>query len=113
MYINSLTISLSENQWITEHGYCLDSTGQDQNGGTKKLSDYSSGDDCLADCKSRLDATACEYHTTGGCLLHTNDVAAGNGDREYTCWIHAGKIKIKYGYQLDFQYEEDLTLSYI
>ena len=69
-----------------ELGWCLDSSGKDQNSGTVDLGPKSSMDQCLHDCKKTAGATGCEY-TTNNCQVHTQDVAFGSGQSAYQCYV--------------------------
>ena len=90
-----------ENGLSETPGWCLDAEGNDQNTGTITLPQHSSQGECLAECRSHVDATACEYYAGGGqCAYHTMDVAVGSGHADYSCWIiKSGTIKMKHDYQ--------------
>ena len=78
-----------------ELGFCVTSSGLDQNSGVKKL-DGSDGDtverqeQCLTSCRSVTGATGCELiwgQIQNGCYAHTHDIVEGNGVRMHYCWV--------------------------
>ena len=79
-----------------ERGYCVTSSGRDQNSGVKKLNSMSNGDtlngqkECLKLCRSVHGVTGCEViwnQGNQGCYAHTREVARGNGQARHACWI--------------------------
>jgi len=71
-----------------KQGFCLDRDGADQNAGQIVLASHMSSQDCIALCKRREGATACELSKNGGvCSVHTREVASGNGNSNYECLI--------------------------
>ena len=43
---------------------------------------------CYDQCKNMENVTACEFHKKDGkCTFHTDEVAKGNGDHNYMCWV--------------------------
>merc|ERR1719317_644192 len=69
-----------------ELGWCLDSSGNDQNSGTVSLGLKSSMEQCLNDCKKTAGATGCEY-SRNHCQVHTQDVASGSGQSSHHCYV--------------------------
>ena len=75
---------------VTKHtGWCEDSKGNDQNSGVRALSSTDDAEQCRVQCQKQKDAKGCEYHVTGSCYVHTKEVASGNGNVGYTCWVFA------------------------
>ena len=79
--------SLVPGGWLS--GYCLDSSGRDQNKGAIQLPAIKSLDQCLAACRKHVGATGCELHHGGfkRCTIHTADVASGKGNHQDSCWV--------------------------
>ena len=69
-----------------ELGWCLDSYGKDQNSGVVVLGPKPSVEECLSDCKKIAGVTGCEWHSTK-CQVHTQDVASGNGESSFLCYV--------------------------
>jgi hypothetical protein len=77
-----------------QKGYCVTSTGRDQNSGVKKLNnlDINTNErrmECLGLCSQVKGATACEgiwSQGNRGCYAHTQPVARGNGRDRHICW---------------------------
>ena len=80
-----------------QNGFCVTSTGRDQNSGVVKLNGLDTGTAqaqaaCLRLCKARQGATGCEAiwgQGNRGCYVHTQEVARGNGARNHACWVFA------------------------
>ena len=66
----------------------MTATGADQNDGVVIISKHSFPEDCLEECKTHLDATGCEYHSSDVCAYHTKEVADGSKDEDYYCWVN-------------------------
>ena len=84
VFLGYFIIYLGGDSW--ELGWCLDSSGNDQNSGTVSLGPKSSTDQCLYDCKKTAGATGCEY-SRNHCSVHTQDVASGNGQSSHHCYV--------------------------
>merc|ERR1719206_31238 len=82
-------VMLASEGW--ELGWCLDSSGNDQNSGTVSLGLKSSMDQCLYDCKKTAGATGCEY-SRNYCSVHTQDVASGSGHSSHQCYVLTEKV---------------------
>lgn len=83
----------------TQAGYCLDSTGRDQNSGVIKLwgGDFGPSQEKQMECVQKCIQASTARKTTGceaiwhqgnrGCYLHTKDVARANGVDRHSCWL--------------------------
>ena len=78
-----------------ENGYCVTSSGRDQNRGVVTISrrDGGSADaqaECLKSCQATPGATGCEViYNRGnrGCYVHKGDIARGNNRANHKCWV--------------------------
>ena len=81
--------------WLKEEGDCLDSEGSDWSEGRFSLPFYSVPERCLADCKTYMDATACEYdYDNRACFYFTSDIVTSSGHEPLYCWIKSGTTKV-------------------
>ena len=77
-----------------EQGYCVTSSGGDQNSGVTKLNSLDGNtlnrqEQCLSLCRSVAGVTGCEViwdQSNRGCYAHTQEVASGNGAARHFCW---------------------------
>jgi len=65
-------------------GYCLTPEGEDAN--DTLLARGVTPDQCLNLCRGKQYARGCEWHTSGKCTIHMEEVATGNRGGEHTCW---------------------------
>ena len=74
-------------------GKCVDKFNEAITQETKLLANNLTQEECLAECKKDLFATACEYDTQNkNCTMHKSfEVGLGDGDRNYICVIVLGK----------------------
>ena len=102
---NYIVYSKTEPVCPKEQGYCVTSSGRDQNSGVKKLNGWKVWNDelniesggtlkgqreCLKLCRSVQGATGCEVIWnvgSRGCYAHTQEVARGNGADNHVCWV--------------------------
>ena len=78
-----------------QQGYCVTSSGRDQNSGVKKLNNLNGDtlerqEQCLKLCRSVPGVTGCEViwdQGNRGCYAHTQEVARGNGEARHSCWV--------------------------
>jgi len=78
-----------------EKGFCVTSTGKDQNTGVVKVNaiDGNTGtaqSECLQACQAKKGATGCEViwsQSNRGCYIHTQPIAKGNGVNRHSCWV--------------------------
>ena len=93
--IDDLTYLKIEPVCPKERGYCVTSSGRDQNSGVKKLNNLDGDtlerqEQCLKLCRSVPGVTGCEViwdQGNRGCYAHTQDVARGNGEARHACWV--------------------------
>lgn len=90
-----------------EAGYCVTSTGLDQNEGTFKVSEMfgritdDEKADCIEMCLSYDNATGCEViwdQDDNGCYVHTSQVSRGNGADNHACWVFDPDAEL-FGYE--------------
>ena len=82
----------------TNAGFCLDSYGNDQNGGVVKLrgGDFGPSEAKQMECVEKCIAASAVRKVTGceaiwnqgnrGCYIHTKEVERGNGSDKHSCW---------------------------
>jgi len=96
--VQGLLTDKGYNQFIPagwEYGFCVTSTGADQNSGVVKLAggdygpDAESINECLELCKATAGNTGCEViwgQGNRGCYVHTQEVARGNLMAKHLCY---------------------------
>merc|ERR1712072_887679 len=78
-----------------EKGFCVLSSGADQNSGVIKVNSIQGNTDaaqkeCLKSCHAHKGATGCETiwdQGNRGCYIMTQPVARGNGVSRHNCWV--------------------------
>ena len=93
--IPSLAKNVSVPNCPRELGFCVKSTGLDQNSGVQKIDSNDEDtlerqEQCLISCKSVTGATGCEViwgERHSGCYAHTQEIASGNGVGRHYCWV--------------------------
>ena len=77
-------------------GWCVKEGNIDQNDGDQVISWNMSPEVCLRSCLAYADATGCESNEEGTCVVHTQSVVGGNGNRDYTCWVFHRQSRFKF-----------------
>ena len=76
----------------------MDSNGKDLQNTVIKKSETYTKEECLSDCNKIADATGCEFgewkNGLNACSYFKGDVASGNGNTRFYCWIKQGEIKL-------------------
>lgn len=83
----------------TEAGFCVTSSGSDQNSGVVKVwgGDFGPSDEKKMECLDKCIAASAVRKVTGceaiwgqgnrGCYIHTREVARGNNVDRHSCWV--------------------------
>lgn len=72
----------------TRAGYCIDSNDRDVNTGDTVIAMGMTDQNCYEQCKNMENVTSCEWERKNGkCIVHTKEVAKGNGNQDYKCWV--------------------------